>query len=334
MNRDRFRAISDRLLDDSNPELSFDEAVYFSQFQYADIIELAALANHIREQAVGNRMHLCSLINAKSGNCSEDCAFCAQSVHHQTSVPLYPLKEPTEILSCAKETQRKGISSFCIVTSGEQPNKQEFEKILASIRLIKQQTNLRIDCSLGKLNKEQAIALADIGVEMYNHNLETAQSYFEQICTTHTYQSRVYTVKQAKQAGLRVCCGGIIGMGETAIQRIELAFALKELDVDCVPINILNPRPGTPVDRKITTFESDSASLTPMEIIKTIAIFRLILIDKTIKIAGGREVNLRDLQSLGFISGANGMIVGNYLTTSGRNPKYDMQLIKDLELVI
>lgn len=325
MNRDRFRAISDRLLDDSKSDLSFDEAVYFSQFQYANIIELSALANHIREQVVGNRMHLCSLINAKSGNCSEDCAFCAQSVHHQTSIPLYPLKDPTEILSCAKETQRKGIPSFCIVTSGEQPNKQEFEKILETIKLIKQQTNLRMDCSLGKLNKEQVIALADIGVEMYNHNLETAQSYFEQICTTHTYQSRVYTIRQAKQAGLKVCCGGIIGMGETAIQRIELAFALKELDVDCVPINILNPRPGT---------QMDSVSLTPMEIIKTIAIFRLILRDKTIKIAGGREVNLRDLQSLGFVSGANGMIVGNYLTTSGRNPKYDMQLIKDLELVI
>lgn len=296
-----------------------------SQFQGAEIIDLVALANRIREQECGPQMHLCSLINAKSGRCSEDCAFCAQSSHYHTEAALYPLKQPDEILSSAKQAQDNRVTNFCIVTSGHGPDEKDFESILETVNLIKQETNLSMHCSLGRLDKDQFFSLLSTGVEMYNHNLETAQSYFSQVCTTHTYQLRMETVKLAKEAGLKVCCGGIIGLGETMKQRLELCFALKELMVDCIPINILNPRPGTPLQSRLP--------LAPLEIIKTIAIFRLILKDKIIKIAGGREVNLRDLQSLGFIAGANGMVVGHYLTTQGRNPELDRQLVNDLEMI-
>jgi biotin synthase len=232
--------------------------------------------------------------------------------------------EPSEILHAAREAEQNGAGHFCLVTSGKRISEAEFEAILDTLKEIKKTTGLKLDCSLGHLPREYFIELHRIGVSRYNHNLEAAKSFFPTICSTHTYQDRWDTVRAIQEAGLETCCGGIIGMGETREQRLELAFALKELGVECATINILNPRPGTPLDH--------TPPLPPWEIIKTIAIFRLILPNSIIKLAGGRERNLRDLQSLGILAGVNGLIIGGYLTTSGRSIADDLQMIKDLDL--
>jgi biotin synthase len=289
-----------------------------------DILALVALACEVRERHKGDKVDFCSLINAKSGQCPEDCKFCAQSSRYNSSAPSYTLLEPSTILQAAREAEQNGAGHFCLVTSGKRISEAEFASILETLQEIKKTTGLRLDCSLGHLPKEYFIELHRIGVSRYNHNLEAAKSFFPAICSTHTYQDRWDTVRAIQEAGLETCCGGIIGMGETWEPRLELAFALKELGVECATINILNPRPGTPL--------AHIAPLPPWEIIKTIAIFRLILPNGIIKLAGGRERNLRDLQSLGILAGANGLIIGGYLTTSGRSIAEDVQMIKDLDL--
>ncbi len=287
-----------------------------------DILDLASVANRIREEFNGSRIDLCSLLNAKSGRCPEDCAFCAQSAHYKTNAPVYLLMDKDRMVEGAMEVERKGIKRFCIITSGREPKDREFDILLKALEEIRRETNLDLDCSLGALSEERAKELKKVGVTRYNHNLETAESYFPKICSTHSFRDRVKTIEILKEQGFSICCGGIIGMGESPQQRLELAFSLRELGIDCIPFNILNPRPGTPLEH--------SEPIPPMEIIKTISLFRLILPKGTIKIAGGREVNLRDLQSLALLAGANGLIVGNYLTTPGRNPDEDLTMIQDL----
>jgi len=287
-----------------------------------DIIELAAVANRVREEFNGNEIDLCSLLNAKSGRCPEDCGFCAQSAHYKTEALVYPMMDTNRIVEEAKKAQRKGTGRFCLITSGRELNDEEFETILRALDRIRRETSLDLDCSLGTLSKERAESLKKVGVTRYNHNVETAESHFPQICSTHSFRDRVKTIEVLKEQGFSICCGGIIGLGESPPQRLELAFSLRQLGIDCIPFNILNPRPGTPLEH--------SESIPPMEIIKTISLFRLILPKGTIKIAGGREANLRDLQSLALLAGANGLIVGNYLTTPGRNAEDDFRMIKDL----
>jgi biotin synthase len=285
-------------------------------------MDLAAVANRVRMTFKGNRVDLCSLLNAKSGKCSEDCAFCAQSGHYQTEASVYPLMDGDRMVEEARVVQKMGTERFCLISSGRQLNDKEFETVLQALDRIRKETDLALDCSFGTLNRERAEALRKVGVTRYNHNLETAESHFGKICTTHSFQDRVRTVEILKGQGFSICSGGIIGLGESARQRLELAFSLKELGIDCIPLNILNPRPGTPLE--------NSKPLPPLEIIKTISVFRLILPESTIKIAGGREVNLRDLQSLALLAGANGLIVGNYLTTAGRSPEDDLAMLQDL----
>ena len=287
-----------------------------------DIIELAAVANRVREEFNGNEIDLCSLLNAKSGRCPEDCGFCAQSAHYKTEALVYPMMDTNRIVEEAKKAQRKGTGRFCLITSGRELNDEEFETILNALDRIRRETTLDLDCSLGTLSKERAESLKKVGVTRYNHNVETAESHFPQICSTHSFRDRVKTIEVLKEQGFSICCGGIIGLGESPPQRLELAFSLRQLGIDCIPFNILNPRPGTPLEH--------SESIPPMEIIKTISLFRLVLPKGTIKIAGGREANLRDLQSLALLAGANGLIVGNYLTTPGRNAEDDFRMIKDL----
>ena len=289
-----------------------------------DILALVAVACEVRERQRGDKVDFCSLINARSGQCQEDCAFCAQSIHYNSSAPSYPLLDPSIIIQAAREAEQRGADHFCLVTSGKRVSKTEFGMILETLEELKRTTGLRLDCSLGHLPREYMIELHRVGISRYNHNLETAESFFPNICSTHTYQERWDTIRSVQEAGLEACCGGIIGLGETWEQRLELAFALKELEVDCATINILNPRPGTPLEH--------TPPLPPWEIIKTIAIFRLILPNSIIKLAGGRERNLRDLQSLGILAGANGLIIGGYLTTPGRDAAEDLQMIKDLGL--
>jgi len=274
----------------------------------------------------GEGVFLRSIISAQTGNCPEDCAFCSQSSHYDTEVMAHPLMAPQKVLLAAKQAEAMGAKDFCIVISAKGPTPPIFKKILEIIDTLREETDLRIGCSLGSLTREQAFALKEHGVKRYNHNLETARSYFPEVCTTHTYDDRLRTALLVKEAGMELCSGGILGMGESVRQRIEFAFELRELDPMWVPINFLNPRPGTPFEHLDI--------IPPLEAVKMIAIFRLVLPRQVLMTAGGREVALRDLQAMGLLSGANAMIIGNYLTTLGRSPEEDLRMLRDLELPI
>ena len=296
--------------------------------QVHDLPYLFAAANSIRQQVQGDKIHLCSILNGRSGRCSEDCSYCAQSVHHQTGVAVYPLMDVQEILRNAIAAAVAGVSHFSIVLSGggvdQADEKQTFARIIEAYQLIREKTNLHLCASLGSLTLEQARQLRAVGVERYHHNVETSRDFYPSICRTHTYDDRIRTVGVAREAGLAVCCGGIIGMGESLEQRIDMAFELREMGIGCVPVNILNPIPGTRLE--------SMQPLPPLEILKTIALFRFVMPQAIIRTAGGREKNLRDLQSLALLGGANGMLVGGYLTTSGRDSRLDLKMIEDLGL--
>lgn len=284
-------------------------------------------AHHLKELAFGNRVALCSIINAKSGRCAENCAFCAQSAHFNTAAPVYPLKSREEIVAGALRAQAEGSHCYGIVTSGSriEPG-PELESILAAIKEIRARCTLAPSASLGILDEPTALRLAEAGCVTYHHNLETARSFFPQICTTHDYEEDVATVRLAKSVGMMVCCGGIFGLGETLEQRIELAETLRELAVDSVPLNFLNPIEGTPL--------AGRRDLQPMDCLRTIALFRYYLPATPISVCGGREPNLRELQSWMFMAGASGTMVGNYLTTSGRDRDTDLQMLRDAEVEV
>jgi len=310
-------------LENGDP-IDFSEAMELMNLHGSECMELFSLANNVRAK-LGNRVDLCSIVNAKCGLCPEDCKFCAQSAHNDADITPYPLMDEDEILNMALMMQEEGAARFCIVTSGKEAESEDFERILGAIMRIRRETSLSICISIGTLTKETARELKKAGATRIHHNLETSENFFRNICTTHTYAEKIRTIQIARAAGLEVCCGGIIGMGESARDRAELAFTLRELDLDSIPINILNPISGTPL--------SGAKPLTPMEVLKTIAVFRLIIPQKNIRVAGGREQNLRDLQCLCLLSGANGLLLGNYLTTPGRAPREDIQMIQDLGLV-
>lgn len=309
---------------EKNEPVDLTEALALIQLQGKDCMELFTLANHMRSK-LGDRVDLCSIVNAKCGLCPEDCKFCAQSVHNDTEITPYPMMDEEEILNMAQMMEEEGAARFCIVTSGKGAQGDDFENMLGSIRRIRKETRLSVCISSGMLTKERALALKNAGATRLHHNLETSKNFFKQICTTHTYNDKIRTIEIARNAGLSVCCGGIIGLGESVQDRLELAFTLRDLDVDSVPINILNPIKGTPL--------YNEKPIEPLDILKTIAVFRLILPEKNIRIAGGREKNLRDLQSMCLLAGANGLLLGNYLTTRGRMPRDDITMIKDLGLV-
>ncbi|WP_129125671.1 biotin synthase BioB [Geomonas oryzae] len=301
-----------------------EEAVRLTEAEGSAIYDLFRAATRVKEHFVGNEVHLCSIINAKSGRCAENCAFCAQSSHHTTDAPVYPLVQEDQMVECAKTAETNGSACFGIITSGTTVKGQELEQILAALRRIRKETTILPSCSLGIIDEETALKLKDAGMDTYHHNLETAESFFPNICTTHEYREDVETVRAVKKAGVKVCSGGIFGMGESAAQRVEMAFTLKELDVDSVPMNFLNPIDGTRLE--------GAALISAMECLKTIAVYRLILPEKRITICGGREKNLRDLQSWIFFAGANGTMIGNYLTTLGRNVDTDLTMFSDLGL--
>jgi len=305
--------------------LTFDEALALTEIDESDIPILLGVANKVREVFTGKAVDTCEIVNARSGNCSENCKFCAQSAHHEVQFTAYPLMSEDDILAAAKKAETDGASRFCIVTAGcGVEGDPDFDKIVNAIKRIGRETNLNRCCSLGTLREEHVTALKEAGITRYHHNLETSESFFNEICTTHTYQERIATIKRIKAQGLQVCSGGIIGMGETWRQRIELAFTLKELDADSVPINVLNPIQGTPLQNQ--------ERLKPMEILQTFAIFRLVLPNKIIRYAGGREHNLGELVPLGYLSGINGALIGNYLTTQGRGANRDLDTITGLGL--
>ncbi len=307
--------------------LEMSEAKQIMSAKGAELTAFMAGAQRLKEQYLGDKIDLCSIINAKSGRCSENCSFCAQSAHHQTNSPVYPLKSVEEIVQGAKQAEAEGNHCYGIVTSGTRIEPGvEFENILTALQRIGEESKIAPSASLGILDAAAAQALADAGCKTYHHNLETSRSFFPEICTTHDYQEDVDTVLCAKAAGMEVCCGGIFGLGESIDQRIEMALTLRELDVDSVPLNFLNPVPGTPLE--------DSQLLTPMDCLRIICLYRYLLPQKRITVCGGREHNLREFQSAIFMAGASGTMVGNYLTTTGRNREIDLQMITDAEVTI
>lgn len=308
-------------------ELVAAEALELAGTAPHDLSDLFMAASRIKAHFVGNQVHLCSIINAKSGRCGEDCAFCAQSSHHITQAPIFPLVDEDAITTAARDAEQRGAGCFGIVTSGTSIGPgDELDRICTALSRIRNETGIAPSCSLGIIDRETVVRLKKAGAVTYHHNLETARSFFPSICTTHDYDDDIQTIRNVRQAGMKVCCGGVFGLGETMEQRVELALTLRELEVDSIPINFLNPIPGTRL--------ADANLLTPMECLHIIALFRLILPKKRITICGGREINLRDLQSWMFFAGANGTMVGNYLTTTGRGAQQDRQMLKDLGLTI
>lgn len=304
--------------------INFEEALFLYNFGMKEPYFLFGLASQIREHFKGKKINMCGIINAKSGRCGEDCKFCAQSAYYNTGVQSYPLCSAEEIIEKAKSAKSAGAHMFGIVTSGTKiSSDKEWEEIYKAIEGINK-IGIKACASLGLLDEERAMQLKKRGLFRYHHNLETSESYFPNICTTHDYQEDIKTIISAKKAGLSTCCGGIIGLGEKIEHRIELALTLRELDVDSVPVNILNPIKGTPLE--------NTPPLSPIEILVSIAIFRFILPDKDIKLCGGKEKNLRQLLPLGIIAGCNSLMTGNYLTTYGRDTALDLEMIRDLGL--
>ena len=315
--------VTDRII--NGGEISEDEALRLSTVSGTDRFALFMAANRVKEHFVGSRVSLCSIINAKSGRCAENCAFCAQSSHHSSDVPIYPLLDEESLVAGAYAAEKCGSICYGIVTSGTgiTPG-DELDRICKALKRIRMETSINPSCSLGILDNETAKRLKDAGSDTYHHNLETSRSFFPLICTTHDYEEDVATVKAAKSAGMKVCSGGIFGLGETPAQRIEMALTLRELVVDSVPLNFLNPIAGTRLE--------NASNISPQECLVTIAVYRLLLPDKLITVCGGREKNLRDLQSWMFFAGASGTMIGNYLTTTGRNTDDDWQMLRDLEI--
>jgi len=284
--------------------------------------DLVAIASEARRKGVGSRLEVCGIVNAKSGKCAEDCRFCAQSAHHSTEIPEYPLKSAGELLAAAKKARDNGASRFGIVTSGNRLTGEEIGIVAEAVKAIVHEVGIKACASLGALDEAAFKMLKEAGLTRYHHNLETSRGYYPQIVSTHSYDERIDTVIAAKRAGLEVCSGGIIGMGETWQDRLEMALTLKELDVDAVPLNILVPVKGTPLGGLLP--------ISAVEALRAIALFRLILNNKDVKVIAGRETVLKDSQILMYMAGANGMMVGGYLTIGGRGVDEDKFLLKEV----
>lgn len=314
--------IKDKVL--RGEKITFEEAERLIKIDnIEELEELFTSADEIREKFCGNTFDLCTIINAKSGKCSEDCKYCAQSSHFKTNTDVYPLVSPEKALCEAKKVEGEGAHRFSLVTSGRgvDINSEELKKLEEIYTLLKNKTNLSLCASHGICSEEVLKKLHQAGVTTYHHNLETSREFYPNICSTHTFEDRTATVRAAQRAGLKVCSGGILGLGESPIDRIKLAFELRELNVDSVPINILTQISGTPLE--------NVDNIEPIELIKTMAVFRFILPDKSLRYAGGR-VKLRELQKKGIRAGINSALTGNFLTTTGNTIESDKEMIRSV----
>lgn len=292
----------------------------------ADVYDLMAWANRIRDRFKGHRVRLCSIVNIKAGGCPEDCKFCAQSAFYQTGAPRYGLLDREAVRAAALEAKRNGVPGLGLVAAWKGLGEGGLlEELCARLRDVAE-LGLEPHASLG-LIQSQAVAdrLRAAGLVCYNHNLETSERFFPMQCTTHSYRDRLQTLDYIRRAGIRICCGGIIGLGETRADRADLALAVRQVGAQVVPLNFLHPIPGTPYEH--------NAPLPPLELLQTVACFRFVLPQADIMVAGGRVVNLRDAQSLMFMAGASALMVGNYLTTLNQPVEKDLQMIRDLGLV-
>jgi biotin synthase len=313
------------LLDEGRP-VTRDEILAIAARPLDELPDLIALAHRVRLEFCGATVELESLINAKSGACPEDCAFCSQSARFHTDVDVYPFLDLDAVASAARATAAAGATQFCIVVAVRGPEERLLTKVIDAVHAVRETTGLEVACSLGLLRRDQAERLAAAGVRRYNHNLETCRAVFPRICTTHTYDDRVATARLAQDAGMELCCGGILGLGESLGERVDFAFELAALDPCEVPINLLDPRPDTPL--------ADQPTLSAREALQAIALFRLVLPSTWLRLAGGREKVLGELQAMGLLAGANALIVGNYLTTTGRSPEEDLALLDALGMPV
>jgi biotin synthase len=305
--------------------VTFEEALELGELTAHDDIErLVDVAWSVRQDNFGESTDMCSLVNAKSGGCAEDCGFCAQSKYADAETPMHALMEPEQILEHARAAEAAGAHRFCMVTQGQGLSKRDFEKVLEGTRLVAEHTNLKRCASIGHMSPERARRLKVAGVQRVHHNVETARSYYDEVSTTVRYEGRIRTIEAVRDAGLETCVGGILNLGETRAQRVEMAFELAQLDPTSVPINLLNPRPGTKF--------GDRDLIDPWEAVKFIAIFRLILPAALFRLCGGRVENLGTLQPLAVKAGLNGVMMGNFLTTLGSEPEEDRRMFEELGL--
>jgi biotin synthase len=323
MNRKKIIELAEAIIAGKQPDLG--TFLEIARLPEPEVFSLLPGADLLREHYFQNGVHLCTICNGKSGRCSEDCRFCAQSAHYGTDSPIYPLMEKDQLVEAGVRAAASPINRYSIVTTGKGLGSVEVKKIAAALSEVAA-SGIDTCASLGILTPGDFEILKSAGVSRYHHNLETAESFFNRTCTTHRYADRVATVRAAKAAGLEVCSGGIFGIGETDEQALELALALRDLDVDAVPLNFLVPIPGTPMEK--------GASLTPLRCLKLIALFRFVLPDKEILICGGRESNLKELHPLVFFAGASGIMTGNYLTATGRTLESDLSMLAHLGLAV
>ena len=323
--REDLRRARDAVLNEGR-ELEIAELQDLASLPDESVPSLAALAHEVRLAYCGPTVEVEGILSAKTSGCPEDCSFCSQSSRYASPVLPTAIMEPEEILGAARDTAALGAAEFCIVAAVRGPTNELIDRTLEATGLIQRETGLNVAASLGILTREQAERLADGGVHRYNHNLETARSFFGEIVTTHTWEERYETCRLVREVGMELCCGALLGMGESDGQRIELIGQLRDLRPAEIPINFLDPRPGTPLGNR--------PLVEPLEAIRWISLFRLALPDVILRYAGGREITLRELQALGMTAGINAIIVGNYLTTLGRKPGEDLQMLDDLRMPI
>src|SRR2546421_2883464 len=307
------------------PLITREEAIRLGEIE--DHVEIGALVERAwraRREHFGDSTDMCSLVNAKSGGCAEDCGFCAQSRFAEAETPMHAMMDPEQVLEHARAAEAAGAHRFCMVTQGQGLSKRDFEKYLEGVRLVAEHTNLKRCASIGHMSPARAAALKEAGIQRVHHKVEPASSYYDEVTATVRYEGRLRTIRAVREAGLETCVGGILNLGETRAQRVEMAFELAEINPTSVPINMLNPRPGTKF--------GDREYMDPWEAVKWIAIFRLILPDALFRLCGGRTENLAELQPLAIRAGVNGVMMGNFLTTLGNTPEEDREMFEELGL--
>lgn len=318
--------VAESALIEERRRLTKEEALAVARLPLDELPLLVALAHTVRMSYCGPMVQLESLVNAKMGACPEDCGFCSQSARFPSGVDVHSFLDVDDIVAAAKASAAAGASHFCIVVAVRGPDERLMGRVIEAVRAVKREADVEIALSLGLLARDQADRLFTEGVAVYNHNVETCRELFPSICTTHTYTERVATAQAVRESGMGLCCGGILGLGETLEQRVDFALELRDLDPVEVPINLLDPRPGTPMGAQTV--------LSPREAVQAIALFRLVMPGVRLRLAGGRERVLGELQSMGMLAGANALIVGNYLTTTGRTPEEDLQMLEALGMPV
>lgn len=308
-----------------NKQAEIDKLLKLYELPLDELIKISA---KVTAENFEKEVEFCSIISAKTGKCQENCKYCSQSAHNKAKIHAHELLDIEEVKKAALSAKENGATRFCIVTSGRAPSNEDFTKLVDMIKEVHKIDGLHTCCSLGILSEEQVKQIKDAGVERYNHNLNTAESYHGEICSTHNFQDRINTVKLIQKHGIEACTGGIIGMGESRRQRIELALELAELDPKSVPINFLNPIEGTPMANMETEIDEE-------EILKTICIFRIAMPKALLRYAGGRTTRFsQEYQKLGIEAGINALLVGNYLTTTGTTLEEDMELLSEMGMTV